>query len=371
MITYRRLSIIVLLLINGTIFSNSLYRTAHNEVHVYCGNNEKMFEAIEPALHDFGISFKKVDRLDKNSKNLHVILDAFYVPFEYFPQDFIMFQTLDLDEVPLTQSYIDKMKKAVAIWDPSWKNISKYCLVCENYYHVQQDTLDPLLLPCMLPAQALADYKELLRYSNSKDTDISSHLPVLFAHCTLKQPKLVIETGVRSGESTKAFKKALELCCSSLIGVDIDKKSADVYAKLNIKNAEFKIMDDVQFPAWWQSSDYKEKKADIIFIDTSHYYDHTMQELEGFLPLLADNGMLMFHDTNMCPMLKNTYKRINNTWGIGWDNKKGVVRAIKDFFGISFDESKYTLMNFSAKGSDWMLLHYPYCNGFTVIERIN
>ena len=132
-----------------------------------------------------------------------------------------------------------------------------------------------------------------------------------------------------------------------------------------------KIIDDLHFPTWWKHSDYKDLRADIIFIDTSHYYDHTMKELDIFLPFLNNNGLLMFHDTNMCPFPKNTYLRINNTLGIGWDNKKGVVRAIKDFFSITFDESTYTSLHFSSLNSDWTLLHYPYCNGFTIIKKLN
>lgn len=347
------------------------YKTSSEEVCVYYGGNERLYESMKGILDDYAIPLKPVKKLDRNSKNLHIIFDAFFIPIDYFPEHYIVVQTLNFHETPLTKSYLEKLKKAIAVWDPSLENINHYALLLDHYYHFTQDTLDPLLLPCLLPTKALPAYKELLSYSNAKDTDISSHLPALFTHCVLQQPKLVIESGVRSGESSRAFKMALDRHPAKLIGIDIDSASANVYTKLNIEHAEFKIMDDLAFPGWHQASAYRDQKADIIFIDTSHHYDHTVKELAAFVPLLEKNGLLIFHDTNMCPLHQSTYQRINKTYGSGWDNKKGVVRGIKDFFAITFSEDAPTELYFTAHGSSWMLLHYPYCNGLTLIRRLS
>ena len=360
------LAVLLLSVCNTTTMSNAVAP----EVLVYCGNDvTRLYERLADECGKYGILSKKIDHLDKDSKKLHIIADAFLIPFRYFPEHYIVYQTLHLDEVPLTKAYLDKLNKAVAIWDPSWKNISKYSLLCPHYYYVGQLT-NSVLLPCKIPPSLLSTYTEILQYSNSQDTDISSHLPTIFAHCVMKQPKIIIEVGVRSGESTVSFKKAAEYSGAKLIGVDIDIKSADVYAQLKIKNAEFRTMNDVDFADWWHASEYKGSKADIIFIDTSHLYEHTVQELEVFVPLLADDGLLVFHDTNMTPLTNCTYKRINNTRGKAWDNKKGVIRGIKDFFSLEFDEAAYTQLTFSSKGTDWSLAHYPYCNGLTLIQRL-
>lgn len=366
--------LLLLIILHTGAYSNGFYRTnveITNEINIYCGNNEKAYDLIRNSIERCGITLKKVDKLDKNNKKLHIIFDAFNIPFEYFPTYYIAYQTLDLDEVPLTKSYFKKLEHAIAIWDSSWKNIGKYSLLLDNYCYFSEELIDPLMLPCLIPVDSLFNYKEILRYSNAKDTDISSHLPALFAHCMIKKPKLVIEVGVRGGESTRAFKNALDFFDVKLIGVDINATSAYVYKKLNIKNAEFKIMDDLDFSAWWDKSAYREMKADIIFIDTSHCYGHTIKELEIFVPLLEAKGTLVFHDTNMCPLPNATYQRINNTRGTGWDNKKGVIRAIKDFFSMSFNEEEYTSLHFSSKDSNWTLLHYPYCNGLTLITRLD
>lgn len=362
---------IVLLFCFSSLFSYEYYHgDVTREVLVYYGNNDQFNHVFDEVFSDYNITFKKIGVLDSNNEKTHIILDAFLVPFKYFPKNYILFQTIDFDETPLTEDYFNKITNAVAVWDPNVKNISKYSLLCKNYYYFDKKYADPLILPCLIDPNALTHYKEMLIYSNTRDTDISSHLPTLFSHYMLKKPKIVVECGVRTGESSYAFKQASEFFSSRLIGVDINEDCSEAYKCLNIKNAEIVVMDDLQFSDWWNQSKYRNKKADVIFIDTSHFYEHTLQELEILLPILHQEGVLIFHDTNQAPIYLNTYERINRTFGRGWDNKKGVVRAIKDYFSITFDESKYTQLSFSCQNSEWSLLHYPYCNGLTVIKRL-
>src|SRR3990167_698265 len=353
------------------VFVSSFHRVDQNasEVCIYTGRQEQLYAELNSCLTQMGVKVRLVDKLDKHNPNLHIICDASLVPFQYFPAHYIVYQTLNLDETPLTQGYLDKLNGAVAVWDPSWRNIGKYSLLCEHYYHCDLAQMAPLLLPTLLPTITLAAYKQLLSYANHKDTDISSHLPVIFAHSILQKPEIVIESGVRSGESSLAFKAALAPARAKLIGIDIDSQSAAVYQRLELASAEFKVMDDLNFPAWWRASSFAQQQADIIFIDTSHYYDHTLKELDIFVPLLRAHGFLMFHDTNMCPGSKNVYQRLNNTAGIGWNNAKGVVRAVKEYFTIEFDESRYTQLEFNAREARWSLLHYPYCNGLTLVKK--
>lgn len=365
--------VLMVLAFYTTIEAHDFYKEAIKsvkQVSIYSGNSTHLACSVREAIEKYGVIIKEVNKLDKDSEDLHVIYDAFGIPFKYFPKNYIVFQTLDFDQVPLTKSYFEKLEKAIAVWDPSWKNIAKYSLLLDNYYYYSEFLLDPLILPCLIPIEAISSYKEVLKYANAKDSDISSHLPAIFAHTVIQNPQIVIESGVRSGESSYAFKKAIELCNSTLIGIDIDIKVAHVYEHLDIKKSELHIMDDLKFLAWWNSSLYQNKKVDIVFIDTSHFYDHTMQELELFLALLNDSGLFIFHDANICPLENSMYQRINNTCGVGWNNGDGVSRAIKDFFGIQFDVTQYASFKFYAVGSNWLLIHYPYCNGLTLIKKL-
>ena len=220
----------------------------NNEINIYyINNNEAVYELIRDHLKSYGLKVNRLDRLDKSDQKLHIIFDAYYIPQNYFPENYIIYQTLNLQDTPLTKSYLSKLKNAVAVWDPVGSNLNLYSLLIDNYYFFNSNYINTYILPCLLPLNCLSNYKNILNYSNHKDTDISSHLPAIFSHCVLKNPKMVIELGVRSGESSFAFKNALDLLDSKLIGVDISTESADVYKNLNIKNSTFKVMDDLKF----------------------------------------------------------------------------------------------------------------------------
>ena len=62
----------------------------------------------------------------------------------------------------------------------------------------------------------------LANYSNRNLTDISSHLPTIVYEVMIEKPKLIVELGVRGGESTQAFITASRLVGSRLLSVDID-----------------------------------------------------------------------------------------------------------------------------------------------------
>ena len=72
-------------------------------------------------------------------------------------------------------------------------------------------------------------------------------------------------------------------------------------------------------------------KLDIVFIDTSHFYRQTLDEIRLFAPLLSERGMLLFHDSNVTPLNNGrACLRLNNTIGsTNVNNSRGVTHAIK------------------------------------------
>jgi hypothetical protein len=48
------------------------------------------------------------------------------------------------------------------------------------------------------------------------------------------------------------------------------------------------------------------------------------------------------------------------------DNQRGVIRAIEEYLGVTIDENK----DFSDQFGDWMVRHWPNCNGLTIMDRI-
>lgn len=109
--------------------------------------------------------------------------------------------------------------------------------------------------------------------------------------------KIIIELGVRTGESTIPFLEALQVTDGHLWSVD---SCACEDAKKKMKEYgldgrwTFTMLDDLDYGRnVWDKS----KLADIIFIDTSHEYKQTKEEISLFEPLLRPGGLMMFHDT--------------------------------------------------------------------------
>ena len=117
----------------------------------------------------------------------------------------------------------------------------------------------------------------------------------------------------------------------------------------------------------------QDKPIDVIFIDTSHQYDHTLSEIRQFTPLLSTNGIIMFHDSNVTPLFvsgRPAFWRLNDTIQLSCINPLGVAPAIRNYFGVSFDVSRYINTTFNKDESTYQLIHYPFCNGLTVIKKI-
>ena len=329
---------------------------------------------IDKILTKFNITHDKLGVIDCQAPKLHIVAgDINQCANLNLPKNYIFFNTALIND-KLSQSEQALLTNAVAVWDISWDNINKYKHEVKNYFYLPSDDyafLDPVLLPCFIPVDVLSSYRDLLTNSNALDTDISSHLPTLFCHVMMKKPQVILEAGVRGGDgSTIPLASAARLLDADLIGIDTDDTSK-VYEKLQYNRASFVRMNDLNFPAYFKTKNFSSKYADFIFIDTSHEHVQTVQEIKAFSVILAPNGTLAFHDSNVTPLNNNTgYDRINRTKGSAHGNPRGVTSAIKTCFNIKFDEYNYVDMNFTYDGSNWNLLHYPYCNGLTLIQKL-
>lgn len=122
-------------------------------------------------------------------------------------------------------------------------------------------------------------------------SDIQAQMPMLFSRA--KAVSRVIELGVRTGNSTAAFLAGLEKSGGELWSVDISPP---------------------QVPGWWheleawhllvaddlspEAQSFCPVQADILFIDTSHYYAPTMAELRTYASRVRPGGVILMHDTN-------------------------------------------------------------------------
>ncbi len=195
----------------------------------------------------------------------------------------------------------------------------------------------------------------------SIDSDISSHYLKIYDFAMKQKPNLIVELGIsRKGDSSKIFSMVNDQLNSKIIGVDIENCPYDF-----VKNGIFVQRDDIAFGKTFNR--LVSQPIDLLFIDTSHEYNHTVKEIEIWFPLLAEDALVMFHDTN----LKDIYIRENGTTGRGWDNQRGVIRALEDYFSRSFDETKDFQEDINAGEQCWRVQHWPQCNGFTCLSKIN
>lgn len=130
-------------------------------------------------------------------------------------------------------------------------------------------------------------------------TDIHQHLVTLHDLVTGLGAKLVIELGVNTGESTIALLEAVHATNGLLVSVDQQDlpDTRPMLEKYGLTGRwQFNLSDDIAFGLAWP----KEKKADLIFVDTSHQYAHTKREIEIYEPILRSGGIMVFHDTVTC-----------------------------------------------------------------------
>lgn len=361
----------ILLVLPSMINNAVLCLEQSHKVFIYDQKNSAHSDTIKNMFNASHIPFEVTDRLNPDENNLYIIFNADSIDVALLPKNYIVYQTLDLNSNPLTSDYEQKLAQSVAIWDYSRANIQKYSSKIYHYCYLpaNYEYADPVILPCLLPLSTLRNYKELLAYSNKLDTDISSHLPTMFYHTVMQNPKLILEAGVRGGESTLAFNEAIKYCNAEIIGIDMESQCAQPYSK--ILNSTFVCINDMDFQNYYNNSRFNQTPMDVVFIDTSHEYHHTMGEITIFAPLLSKNGIMMFHDSNVTPLNNNTgYIRLNGTYGSAHGNPRGVTHALKQYFSIAFNEHAYCNFNFVKNNATWQIIHYPFCNGLTVVKKI-
>ncbi len=198
-------------------------------------------------------------------------------------------------------------------------------------------------------------------------TDISDHLVTIFAEIVAVEPRLIVELGTRGGESTKTILAAAKHSEANVLSIDVNDCSG-VGLPQEFRDAwEFVQADDIEFEKM-QFASWCEKRRidaiiDVLFIDTSHLYEHTLAEIKAWTPHVTVGGLIIFHDTN----LKKFGTTYNNTiLKLGWDNERGVIRAIEELLGKQFNENEF----FVDVANGWLVRHHPNSFGLTVLKKL-
>jgi hypothetical protein len=355
--------------------ATSLAIDQKQKVRIY-PNGSKRAQGVINLFEKLGIGYEMVNALHADASKLYIIFDAFNVAPELLPKHYIVYQTRNLEVEMLDHEYMNILEDAIAIWDYSWANIDVYRHLISHYAYLPErcDCADPVMLPCLLPTAVLKNYKHVLIDSNTDDTAISSHLPALFCYAYANYPKVIVEDGVADGHSSRIFNRVAHLLDAQLLGVEVNKDHEAIYKPLS--NGLFLHMKDLNFADYYAKSFFKNLPIKIIFIGITYSYQHSMQALSHFVPLLANGGIIILRDTNPIPLTvkgKPGWWRLNNTYGQMPKGSKimcdGLAKALSNFFDIDFNVDKYQSIFFRQGDTNWHLVHYPFCNGLTVLKK--
>jgi cephalosporin hydroxylase len=200
-----------------------------------------------------------------------------------------------------------------------------------------------------------------IKERSRKKTDISDHLVSLFVEAVALRPRLIVELGVRGGESTFVFERVARVCGAKLVSVDIE----DCSTASSYEGWIFEKSDDIDFAKRfnsWCAQHLIRPEIDILFIDTTHEFKHTVDEIEQWFPFLSRRSKVFFHDTNA----RNVYFRKDGSIGRGFNSTRGVIAALEKLFDRPLNEKKC----FVDWANGWIIRHVPYCSGLAVLERL-
>lgn len=200
--------------------------------------------------------------------------------------------------------------------------------------------------------------REMARYRH-----IAEHafMRSVFIDTVAQKPNLIVEIGAREGLSTRTFCRAASLFNAAVISCDI----------INHKIA-------CDYPRWYfvcekgtafasQFADYCEQlgiapNIDVLCIDTTELYSEVREEIVKWFPHLSPCCTVFFFCTNL---QKRLYYEDGSSTGLGWDNERGVIRAVQEHYWITFDETK----EWSGEVDNWIITSKPWGGGWTTCVR--
>jgi cephalosporin hydroxylase len=125
-------------------------------------------------------------------------------------------------------------------------------------------------------------------------SDIQGHLEFLHDQAAGVQGAKVLELGVRWGTSTAVLLAAVEKVGGHLWSVDLTPPSVPSWWALTGRWT-LTIGDDLDPKVIEAQPD----GVDMLLLDTSHIYQHTLAELRAYVPKIRPGGIFCCHDTEL------------------------------------------------------------------------
>lgn len=156
-------------------------------------------------------------------------------------------------------------------------------------------------------------------------SDIQGHLAFLHHQVTRRPGARVLELGVRSGVSTAVLLDAADLAKGHLWSVDLEPPRVPSWWPLTGRWT-LTVGDDLDGDVLAQQP----TGVDVLLLDTSHTYDHTLAELDAYVPRMRPGGLVCCHDTELVG---------HDAGGMGVTGPDGPVRRALDDYCAEADLS--------------------------------
>jgi len=164
--------------------------------------------------------------------------------------------------------------------------------------------------------QALLEYKNLSQFypSNTLETymqtptDIWEHLATLYMLTIELDLKTVLELGTAEGKSTVALLQAVQKIGGKVYSIDINPclEAREAIRKYGLLDHWIFIQENDLQMEW-------KKNIDHLFIDTTHKFQQTINELKKYEPYVRDGGIITMHDIISFPeVMKAIHEYLRN-----------------------------------------------------------
>lgn len=129
-------------------------------------------------------------------------------------------------------------------------------------------------------------------------SDIQDCLERLYDAAVAYPQVSILELGVRWGTSTAMFLAAAEQAGGHLWSVDlVVTPELEQVRERWLASGHWTFVQGNDLEMTWLVND--DVGFDVLFIDTSHAYAHTLAELRKYVPLVKPGGVVYLHDTKL------------------------------------------------------------------------
>lgn len=148
------------------------------------------------------------------------------------------------------------------------------------------------------------------------------YVQALYDKARETKAETIVELGVMMGQSTRALLKAAIENSGHLYSVEPNRETLLwVRDALRAGGSDTSFLttfwgNDLDIAKAWAGGRPFLKAIDFLFIDTLHTYEQTLNELESYLPLMDQKGIIVLHDTYMDDKEPDRYpvKRAVDDW---------------------------------------------------------